>query len=88
MYEFVLYVSKSNQQTEKSFNFVNTILKKNLNDNFHLSLINVVDYPEEANKDNILMTPTLVKKIPLPIKKIIGDMSKIESIIDTLIQHE
>jgi len=85
MYEFKLYVSKATARVESDIKALHCILSKTLNKNYLLKVINVVEQPDEAVKDNICMTPTLVKISPSPMRKIIGDVSKLEMVMDRLI---
>ncbi|ETR72532.1 MAG: circadian clock protein KaiB [Candidatus Magnetoglobus multicellularis str. Araruama] len=85
MYEFTLYVSKSNSQTQDIVATLQCVLDDRLNKHYSLLVVNVVEQPEEADKDNICMTPTLVKKSPPPVRKIIGDITKLERVMDQLI---
>jgi circadian clock protein KaiB len=65
-----IYVNKSTLS-------LNTIksLKDALKDaNYKLEIIDITKHPEKAEKENILAIPTIVKKLPLPIRKIIGQL--------------
>lgn len=50
----------------------------------HVELIDVNDSPRSAEEDKILVTPTLLKKLPLPVKRVVGDLSNEEDIFVTL----
>ncbi len=49
--------------------------------NYELSIIDVLEYPDLAEKDKIMATPTLIKLSPLPVRRIIGDFSETERVI-------
>jgi len=85
MYEFKLYITGLNDQLEQSIDELKKVLKKYLNDSFKLNIIDVTQMPEETESEDIFMTPTLVKVLPEPKKKVIGDISKIETIIENII---
>jgi len=46
----------------------------------HIELIDVNDSPQSAEEDKILVTPTLLKKLPLPVRRIVGDLSNEDDI--------
>ena len=54
---------------------------KSLGVELEVEVIDVLDSPEEAEKEKIVATPTLIKKIPLPLRKLIGDLSDIDQVI-------
>jgi circadian clock protein KaiB len=52
-----------------------------LNDSYRLQVIDLVKTPQLAQGDQILAIPTLVRKLPIPIRKIIGDLSDAERVL-------
>ncbi len=77
MYEFKLYFyisSETSNSVASTWN-LKSLLDEELKDQYSLEVINVLDNPERAQKDNILATPTLVKASPLPERRVIGDLS-------------
>ncbi|MCA1732437.1 MAG: circadian clock protein KaiB [Acidobacteria bacterium] len=46
-----------------------------LRDRYELTVISLVDHAEEAKKERVIAAPTLVKALPLPVRKLIGDLS-------------
>jgi len=66
-------------QTQKSitaFANLKKICEEHLKDNYTIEIIDLKENPQLAKTDQILVLPTLVKKLPKPVKKIIGDLSK------------
>jgi len=49
-----------------------------------LEVIDISEHPEVAQEDNILATPTLIKKLPPPIRRIIGDLFDADKILMVL----
>jgi len=60
---------------------IKNICEEHLKDRFDLEVIDIYRNPVLARGDQIIATPTLVKKLPAPLKKFIGDMTKGEKII-------
>ena len=60
---------------------IKNICEEHLKGRFDLEVIDIYRNPVLARGDQIIATPTLVKKLPAPLKKFIGDMTKGEKII-------
>ena len=56
-------------------------VKKTLRVDIELEVIDVYQHPEYARKEQMLAAPTLIKKLPLPLRRLIGDMSDKERIL-------
>jgi circadian clock protein KaiB len=52
--------------------------------NFRLKVIDVRKYPGKAEKDNIIVTPTTIKELPPPMKKVLGSMSGKQKVLMSL----
>lgn len=50
----------------------------------HIEVVDVNESPQSAEEDKILVTPTLLKKLPLPVRRVVGDLSNEEDIFVTL----
>ncbi|HXG90595.1 MAG TPA: circadian clock KaiB family protein [Vicinamibacterales bacterium] len=51
---------------------------------YQLQIIDVLEHPEAAEAANIVATPTLVRRAPAPVRRIVGDLSHVETVLDTL----
>ena len=60
------------------------ICKENLDGRYRIEVIDLVEQPHIARKDQIIAVPTLIKKLPLPFKQIIGDLSNLEKVLHGL----
>jgi circadian clock protein KaiB len=70
--------------TPKSINAIENIRKiseENLHGRYELEVIDIYQQPEYAKKEEIIAAPTLIKKLPLPLRKFIGDMSNKDKIL-------
>ena len=84
MYEIRIYISG---RTKKSANIIDNLrklLNSELEDQYSLEIIDVLEKPELAVRDKVLATPTLAKVSPLPLRRIIGDISDKEKILTWL----
>lgn len=57
------------------------ICEKDLKDHYDLEVIDVLKNPELAEQDKILATPTLIKQLPPPLRRVIGDLSDSEKVL-------
>ena len=55
--------------------------KQKLHGRYDLEVIDIYQHPEQAQPEQIVVTPTLVKKLPLPVRKLIGDLSDQERVL-------
>jgi len=80
-YLLKLYVLGQTANSQKAIKNLNMLLKNELKDLYTLKIIDVSKNPRLAEEDKILATPTLIKVLPLPIRKIIGDLSDSEKVL-------
>lgn len=83
-YKFKLYVVENTSASIELVDKVAEIFKIALNDEYSLEVIDILKHPEDAIKDKILATPTLILEIPLPPKRIIGNIGDSEKILLSL----
>ena len=60
------------------------ICKEHLDGRYRIEVIDLVEQPHIARKDQIIAVPTLIKQLPLPFKQIIGDLSNLEKVLHGL----
>lgn len=81
VYVLKLYVSGMTPRSLKAIENIKKIVDETLKGHYELEIIDIYQHPELARSDQIIAAPTLIKKLPLPIRKIIGDMSDKERVI-------
>lgn len=57
------------------------ICEQELNGQYELEIIDVLEHPQRAEDDKILATPTLIKQLPPPLRRVIGDLSDKEKVL-------
>ena len=57
------------------------ICEEDLNGQYALEIIDVLEQPEVAETDRILATPTLIKQLPPPLRRVIGDLSDKDKVL-------
>jgi circadian clock protein KaiB len=74
-WELRLYVAGSTPKAVTAFANLKRICESNLAGRYTIEIIDLLENPALAEGDQILAVPTLVRKLPEPVKKIIGDLS-------------
>jgi circadian clock protein KaiB len=80
-YELRLYVAGQTPKSLAAFANLKKICEEHLSGQYHIEVIDLLKKPQLASGDQILAIPTLVRKLPEPIKKIIGDLSNTERVL-------
>ena len=80
-YELRLYVAGQTPKSLAAFANLKKICEEHLNGQYHIEVLDLLKEPQLASGDQILAIPTLVRKLPAPIKKIIGDLSNTERVL-------
>ena len=72
---FKLYVSGNTLRSRRAIANLQAFCDRQLQDRSQIQIIDVIKSPEIAESEKILITPTLVRELPLPRERIIGDLS-------------
>ncbi len=80
-YILKLYIVGSNPACELALKNVKELIAQESKTVFQLEVIDVIKNPQLAEDDKILAVPTLIRKLPEPIQKIIGDLSDKEKVL-------
>jgi circadian clock protein KaiB len=80
-YLLVLYVTGSTPQSARAIDNIKTICEEHLLGKYNLEVVDLYQNPGLAKSDQIIAAPTLIKKLPLPLRRIIGDLSVTEKVL-------
>lgn len=80
-WELRLYVAGQTPRAVTAFQNLKNICEEHLNGCYSIEVIDLIKNPQLARGDQIIAVPTLVRKLPTPIKKIIGDLSDSERVL-------
>ncbi|MGE5575171.1 MAG: circadian clock KaiB family protein [Ignavibacteria bacterium] len=80
-YVLRLYVTGMTPKSIKAVENIRKICEENLQGRYELEVIDIYQKPDFAKKEEIIAAPTLIKELPLPLRKFIGDMSNKEKIL-------
>jgi circadian clock protein KaiB len=80
-YRLRLYVAGKTPKSILAFTNLKQICEEHLLGRYEIEIIDLLENPQLAQGDQILALPTLVRRLPEPIKKIIGDLSNKERVL-------
>ncbi len=80
-YVLRLYVTGMTARSKRAIQHIKKICEDHLKGRYDLEVIDIYRQPVLAKGDQIVAAPTLIKKVPFPIRKFIGDMSEVEKIL-------
>lgn len=75
IYQLKLFVAGTSSLSVRAINNLNTILEEHLQGRYQLDIIDVFQQPKIALQEDVAAVPMLVKKLPLPVRRLVGDMS-------------
>jgi len=76
-----LYVTGSTPNSVRAIDNIKKICEEHLEGHYELDVIDLYQKPNLAKGEQIIAAPTLIKRLPLPLRRIIGDMSNTERIL-------
>lgn len=80
-YSLRLYVTGMSPRSERAIRNITKICEEYLKGRYDLDVIDLYRHPEVTGQDGIIVAPTLIKKMPLPLKKLIGDMTRTDKVL-------
>ena len=80
-FDLRLYVAGQTPKAVRAFSNLRKICEEHLKGRYSIEVIDLIENPALGRGDQILALPTLVRRLPTPIKKIIGDLSNTERVL-------
>jgi circadian clock protein KaiB len=81
LWQLRLYVAGQTPKSLTAFSNLKKICETHLKGCYHIEVIDLVEKPQLSKGDQILAIPTLVRNLPQPIRKIIGDLSDTKRVL-------
>jgi circadian clock protein KaiB len=78
MWELRLYVAGKTNRSVAAFENLSRLCEEHLPGRYKIEVVDLLVHPQLAKGDQIVAIPTLVRKLPQPIRKVIGDLSNVE----------
>jgi circadian clock protein KaiB len=87
-YVLQLYITGATHHSMLAVKNIKMICETYITGNYSLDIIDVYQQPELAHSENIIAAPTLIKTRPLPIRKLVGDLSNTQTVLVALGIHK
>lgn len=84
VFSFRIYVAGDTQNSTLALANIAALCRTYLPDRYRIEIIDILKEPKRAAADGVLMTPTLIKFSPAPIRKILGTLNKTEIVLQAL----
>jgi circadian clock protein KaiB len=79
-----LYVTGGTPRAEAAVANLRRICEETIPDEYELVVIDVLEQPHLAEQDHVLVTPTVVRQLPLPSRRVLGDLSNSDLVLSGL----
>jgi circadian clock protein KaiB len=76
-----LYISGTSPRADVAIANLRRICEQELHGQYELQIIDVLEHPQLAEDEKVLATPTLIKQLPLPLRRVIGDLSDKQKVL-------
>jgi circadian clock protein KaiB len=80
-YRLRLYVAGSTPQSQRAIANIRQICERHLAGRFDLEVIDIYQQPKLTAGEQIVAAPTLIKRLPLPLRRFVGDLSNLERVL-------
>lgn len=80
-YLLTLYVTGSSPRAKIAIANLQRLCEHELEGQYELEIVDVLEHPQRAEDEKILATPTLIKQLPLPLRRVIGDLSDKDKVL-------
>jgi circadian clock protein KaiB len=81
MYVLRLYVTGMTPRSILAVENIKRICEERLKGRYELEVVDIYQHPERAKEAELVAAPTLIKQLPLPLRKLVGDMSNTERVL-------
>ncbi|RYZ39190.1 MAG: circadian clock protein KaiB [Sphingobacteriales bacterium] len=80
-YVLKLYITGLTPNSRRAVENIKNICEEHLQGRYQLEVVDIYQQPELAKKEQIVAVPTLIKQLPSPLRRLIGDMSDTEKVL-------
>ena len=82
--KMTIYVAQLTKEIQSTFDGLHEALELHYPGEYELNIINVLEMPEKAIADNVFVTPTLIRQLPEPVLRVLGDLSDQKTILTAI----
>lgn len=83
-YVLTLYVTGATERSLRAIANLKAICEQHLKGRYQLEVVDIYRQPGLARRDQVVAVPTLIKKLPVPLRLLVGDLSKTEHVLQGL----
>ncbi|QJX45910.1 circadian clock protein KaiB [Hymenobacter taeanensis] len=83
-YVLHLYITGATPNSTRAVRNIKALCERHLQGRYELLIIDMYQQPDLAKREQIIAAPTLVKKLPLPLRRLIGDLSEEKKVLAAL----
>lgn len=83
-YTLKLYVTGSTPRSMKAIHNLKLVCEEYLHDDYDLEVIDIYKDPDAAREEQIIAAPTLIKRLPAPLRRFVGDLSNTQKLLTGL----
>ncbi len=76
-----LFVTGTTPRSARAIKNIRALCEEKLHGRYDLEVIDIYQHPELAKPEQVVVTPTLVKRLPVPVRRLIGDLSQEERVL-------
>ena len=80
-YVLKLYITGRTPRSERAISNLQRICEEELSNQYEIIIIDILERPQLAEDEKILATPMLIKQLPPPLRRVIGDLSDTEKVV-------
>lgn len=80
-FDLKLYVTGKTARSEHAIRNLRQLCETHLAGRYRIEIIDILEHPQLAEDERILATPTLIKNLPPPLRRLIGDLSETEKVL-------
>jgi circadian clock protein KaiB len=80
-YVLRLYISRSTLKSERAVKNIKQVCEQHLKGRYDLEVIDIHQHANLARDEQIVAVPTLIKRLPLPLQRLVGDMSDLDKVL-------
>jgi circadian clock protein KaiB len=82
-FQFRIYVTGDGPNSNKAIFNLKALCREHLADRHEIEIVDLVECPDRALEDMVLMTPMVIKLCPRPVRKIVGTLSDAATVLDS-----
>lgn len=83
-YRLRLYITGETPRSREAVSAIRAICEERLQGRYHLEIVDLREHPELASQEQIIALPLLVRSLPMPLRRLIGNLSNLDSVLQGL----